>query len=95
MPSTEEGLGGQDSFRKRNRINGLSALKSFLQDENAYSQVTDIFLKSPYRVGERIREARWQQSPPRGDGRAVASCVHLEAPWEWEEDERQKAFKSF
>lgn len=42
-PSVDGGLGGQGSFSQRNRINGVSPLRSILQDENVFSEDTEFF----------------------------------------------------
>lgn len=50
------GLSGQGSFSQRNRINGVSPQRLFLQNKNAFSQDTEIFKKPLLGVGEDERQ---------------------------------------
>lgn len=92
-PCVGGGLGGRDDVSQRNRINGVSPLRYSYRMKCFLPRCWKCF-KSSCQVGERMREGGWPQGPPRGHGWWVASCVHLEAPWEWKGDERQKASKA-
>lgn len=59
------GLGGQDSSSKRNRVNGVSPLRSFLQNKNAFSQDAELF-KKPLLGGGKNEKGNMAMQPSKG-----------------------------
>lgn len=85
-PSVDGGLGGQGSLSQRNRINGVSPLRSFLQHKNAFSQDTEIFKKPLLGRGKDERgkmAARPSQGQRGASGELCASSASPEGERGW------------